>query len=66
MGDFRGALGRDAAFEHDPDQQDLLHVLQGPSAHGVALVAVPKASAEHALAKLQGDPRLRFVTTVPQ
>ncbi len=41
-------------------------VLQGPSAHGVALLAVPKAGADHALAKLQGDPRLRFVTTVPQ
>ena len=41
-------------------------VLQGPSPHGVALIAVPKTSAEHALAKLQGDPRLRFVTTVPQ
>lgn len=41
-------------------------VLQGPSPHGVALIAVPSAGAEHALAKLQGDPRLRFVTTVPQ
>jgi anti-sigma factor RsiW len=41
-------------------------VLQGPSPHGVALLAVPKGGAEHALAKLQEDPRLRFVTTVPQ
>jgi hypothetical protein len=41
-------------------------VLQGPSAHGVALVAVPAADATRVLARLQADPRLRFVTAEPR
>jgi hypothetical protein len=41
-----------------------VRVLQGPSERGVALLAVPGADAEHVLARLQADPRLRFVTAV--
>jgi len=39
-------------------------VLQGPSEHGVALIAAPAGDAAQVLARLQSDPRLRFVTAV--
>lgn len=41
-------------------------ILQAPSAHGVALLAVPDASSAEVLARLRADPRLRFVTVVPR
>ena len=43
-----------------------VRVLQGPSEHGVALLAVPAADAARVLVKLKSDPRLRFVTAVPR
>lgn len=39
-------------------------MLQAPSEHGVALVAAPAADAARVLARLEADPRLRFVTAV--
>ena len=43
-----------------------VRVLEGPSARGVATLAVPSVDAERVLAKLQADSRLRFVTPVPR
>lgn len=45
---------------------DGARVLQGPDAYGVALLAVPRAGAGDAVARLQADPRLRFITPVPR
>ena len=43
-----------------------VRVLQGPSEHGVALLAVPSADSEHVLARLRADPRLRFISPEPR
>lgn len=43
-----------------------VRVLQGPSEHGVALLAVPSADSERVLARLRADPRLRFITAEPR
>jgi len=58
------ATGVDAAtlsaIAADPD----VRVLNGPSEHGVATLAVPHAHARQVLARLSADPRLRFVAAV--
>jgi hypothetical protein len=41
-------------------------VLNGPSEHGVATLAVPHAHAQQIIARLSADPRLRFVAQVPR
>jgi hypothetical protein len=41
-------------------------VLQGPSEHGVALIAVPGAASAAVESRLRADSRLRFVAVVPR
>jgi hypothetical protein len=41
-------------------------VIDGPSEHGVATLAVPHAHAQQVIARLSADPRLRFVAPVPR
>ena len=43
-----------------------VRVLHGPSEHGVATLAVPRAHAQQITARLSADPRLRFVAPVPR
>ena len=43
-----------------------VRVLRGPSQYGVATLAVPRARAPQIIARLNADPRLRFVTEVPR
>lgn len=43
-----------------------VRVLDGPSEHGVATLAVPHAHARQVIARLNADPRLRFVAPVPR
>jgi hypothetical protein len=43
-----------------------VRVLQGPSEHGVALIAVPGSAAASIEPRLRADPRLRFVAVVPR
>jgi len=51
-----------ARLADDPE----VHVLRGPSDHGVATLAVPRAHAQQVIKRLSADPRLRFVAPVPQ
>jgi len=41
-----------------------VRVLSGPSEHGVATLAVPHGHAQQVMARLNADPRLRFVAPV--
>lgn len=43
-----------------------VRVLDGPSAHGVATLVVPRAHTQQIIARLSADPRLRFVAQVPR
>ena len=43
-----------------------VRVLSGPSEHGVATLAVPRAHTQEIMARLNADPRLRFVAQVPR
>ena len=43
-----------------------VRVLNGPSEHGVATLVVPHARTQQVMARLNADPRLRFVAQVPR
>ena len=43
-----------------------VRILNGPSEHGVATLAVPHAHAQQVIARLSADSRLRFVAPVPR
>lgn len=58
--------GVDAAMLAQLAGDPQVRVLNGPSEHGVATLAVPHAHAQQVIARLSADPRLRFVTPVPR
>lgn len=58
------AAGVDAAMLMQIANDSDVRVLHGPSGYGVATLAVPKAHASQIVARLNADPRLRFVTEV--
>jgi len=60
------AAGVDAAQLAALTGSSGVHVLEGPSERGVALLSVPAADADRVLATLRADSRLRFVTAVPR
>jgi len=60
------AAGVDAAALLQLAADPQVRVLSAPSEHGVATLAVPHAHAQQIIARLNADPRLRFVAQVPR
>ena len=60
------AAGVDAAALLQLAGDAQVRVLNGPSEHGVATLAVPHARTQQLIARLSADPRLRFVAQVPR
>ena len=60
------AAGVDAAALLQLAADPQVRVLSAPSEHGVATLAVPHARAQQIIARLNADPRLRFVAQVPR
>jgi hypothetical protein len=60
------AAGVDAAALLQLTGDAQVRVLNGPSEHGVATLAVPHAHTQQIIARLSADPRLRFVAPVPR
>lgn len=60
------AAGVDAAALVQLTGDAQVRVLNGPSEHGVATLAVPHVRTQQIIARLSADPRLRFVAQVPR
>jgi len=60
------AAGVDAAALLQLTGDAQVRVLNGPSEHGVATLAVPHAHTQQVVVRLSADPRLRFVAPVPR
>ena len=60
------AAGVDAAALMQLAGDAQVRVINGPSEHGVATLAVPHAHTQQIIARLSADPRLRFVAQVPR